>query len=117
VSLQRKLKQQRNRRALRVRSQLTTSDMPRITVFRSLKHMYAQLIDASGTKTVASCSSLDIKNIKGDKKQQAKAIGKELARRALAQGIDKAQFDRGKFLYHGRVQALAEGLRESGFTV
>lgn len=117
MSLQRKLKQQRNRRILRVRSQLKASGLPRITVFRSLKHMYAQLVDSNGDKTVASCSSLELKDIKGDKKQQAKAIGQELGRRALAQGINQVQFDRGKFLYHGRVQALAEGLREVGLTV
>ncbi len=117
MSLQRKLKQQRNRRTLRVRSQLKSTDVPRITVFRSLKHMYAQLIDTNAAKTVASCSSLELKDIKGDKKQQAKAIGQELGRRAVAQGINQVQFDRGKFLYHGRVQALAEGLREAGLTI
>ena len=79
--------------------------------------MYAQLVDTKASTTVASCSSLELKNLTGDKKEQAKAIGQELGRRALAQGIKQAQFDRGKFLFHGRVEALAEGLREAGLTV
>ena len=79
--------------------------------------MYAQLIEGSGDKTIASCSTLEVKNVHGDKKQQAKAIGQELGKRALAQGINQVQFDRGKFLYHGRIQALADGLREAGLSV
>lgn len=117
MSLQRKIKERRNRRALRVRSGLSTDGLPRVTVFRSLKHIYAQLIDTTNSTTLASCSTLELDTVSGDKTEQAKAVGKELARKALEKGIKQAQLDRGRFLYHGRVQALAEGLRESGLSI
>jgi len=113
VSLQRKTAQRTIRRAARVRSKLLR-DKPRVSVFRSLSHIYAQLIDDAQQKTIASCSSLELKDISGDKKAVAFAIGKELAKRAQEQGISVAVFDRGQYLYHGRVKSLAEGLREGG---
>ena len=116
VSLESKNKRRTQRRTLRVRAKLQTGK-PRISVFRSLKHMYAQLIDEQGQKTVMSCSSLDLKKVKGDKKAIAFAIGRELAQKAAAEGITTAIFDRGQFLYHGRVKSLAEGLREGGLKI
>src|SRR4051794_9091071 len=103
-----------HRRAQRVRTRLKIGELPRVSVFRSLKQIYAQLIDDKQHRTIASCSSLELKSVKGDKKAVAQAVGKELAQRALKNGIEAALFDRGSFLYHGRVAALAEGLREGG---
>ncbi|EKE05167.1 MAG: 50S ribosomal protein L18P [uncultured bacterium] len=91
--------------------------MPRVSVFRSLKYIYAQVIDDINSTTLVSCSSLELKNLKGDKKAIANAVGKELAKRAQEKGITTAVFDRGSFLYHGRVKALAEGLREGGLNI
>lgn len=116
MSLQRKINRRAQKRATRVRSRLTTNAMPRVSVFRSLKHIYGQLIDDKQGTTLASSSSLEI-TITGDKKEVAKAVGKALAERALAHGIKQVAFDRGSYLYHGRVQALAEGLREGGLQV
>lgn len=101
------------RRILRVRAKVKRYGMPpRVSVFRSLKHMYAQIIDDMNQHTVASCSSLEIDNLKGDKTAVARAIGLELAKRAKAKGVDAVVFDRGRFKFHGRVKALADGLRE-----
>lgn len=102
-----------HRRALRVRAKVKRYGMPpRVSVFRSLNHMYAQIIDDMKQQTVVSCSSLEMSDIKGDKKVVAHAIGIELAKRAKAQGIEAVVFDRGRFKFHGRVKALADGLRE-----
>lgn len=112
MAVNRKIKAGQTRRELRTRSKVKRNiSVPRVSVFRSLSNIYAQLIDDSSQKTVASCSSLEIKT-KGDKKAVAHAVGVELAKRAKAAGVEKAVFDRGRFLYHGRIQALAEGLRE-----
>ncbi len=101
------------RRVLRVRAKVKRYGMPpRVSVFRSLKHMYAQIIDDMSQKTVASCSSLELDGLQGDKTAVARAIGLELAKRAKAQGVDAVVFDRGRFKFHGRVKALADGLRE-----
>ena len=117
MSIERKIRQSQARRAFRVRRRIAReSTLPRVSVFRSLNHMYAQLIDDAGHRTVASCSTLELK-AEGNKTEIAHQIGKELARRAQEQGITKAVFDRGRFLYHGRVKALAEGLREGGLNV
>jgi large subunit ribosomal protein L18 len=78
--------------------------------------MYAQIIDDVQQVTLVSCSTLDVE-VKGDKKAQAQAVGIELAKRAKSKGIAHAKFDRGHFLYHGRVKALAEGLREGGMEI
>ncbi|MEA3408854.1 MAG: 50S ribosomal protein L18 [Candidatus Eisenbacteria bacterium] len=93
---------------------------PRLSVFRSLKHTYAQVIDDVGGVTLVSASSLsdDVRKElgKGDhtKTDVSKAVGKVLARLALEKGIKQVRFDRGGYLYHGRVQALAEAAREGG---
>lgn len=101
------------RRTLRVRSKVKRYGMPpRVSVFRSSKHMYAQIIDDMKHHTLASCSSLEMDNLEGDKSAVAYAIGLELAKRAKAQGVDAVVFDRGRFKFHGRVKALADGLRE-----
>jgi large subunit ribosomal protein L18 len=88
-----------------------------VSVFRSARHIYGQIIDDATGNTLASCSTLEVKNIEGDKKTIAHQIGLELARRAQEKGISKVAFDRGSFLYHGRVKALAEGLREGGLEI
>jgi large subunit ribosomal protein L18 len=101
------------RRELRVRAQVKRYGMPpRVSVFRSLKHMYAQIIDDMTHNTIASCSSLEMDAVAGDKSAIAHAIGLELAKRAKAKGVDAVVFDRGRFKFHGRVKALADGLRE-----
>ena len=117
MSIKRKSKQRTQRRTARVRSRLTLNGLPRVSVFRSLNHLYAQVIDDAQHATVASCSSLELDKVAGDKKAVAKAIGVELAKRALSKGVQKAAFDRGSYLYHGRVKALAEGLREGGLKI
>jgi large subunit ribosomal protein L18 len=114
VSLQKTIALRTKRRAQRVRSRFKELQLPRISVFRSAKNIYAQIIDDRQQKTLVSCSSLELKDITGDKKAVAYAVGRELAQRALNTAITKAVFDRGPFLYHGRVQALAQGLREGG---
>ncbi len=117
MSIEKKLKKRSKQRTLRVRKRLAPkSSLPRISVFRSLNHIYAQLIDDAAGKTLASSSSLALK-AKGDKKTVAHSVGVELANKAKEKGVSKVFFDRGKCLYHGRVQALAEGLREGGLTV
>ncbi|MFH1831336.1 MAG: 50S ribosomal protein L18 [bacterium] len=103
------------KRAFRTRKKFVSRGlMPRVTVFRSLKNMYVQIVDDSQGKTLLSSSTLTLAEISGDKKEAAKQVGIDLGKKAVAAGITKIFFDRGRFLYHGRVQALAEGLRESG---
>ena len=118
MSIRRKIKARSKRRALRVRRKLIRkSELPRVSVFRSLNNLYAQIIDDSAQKTLASCSTLELKDLKGDKKAVARSIGQELAKRAQEKGVTAVVFDRGKFLYHGRVKAFADGLKEGGITV
>jgi large subunit ribosomal protein L18 len=118
VAVSRKDRIRSKRRELRVRSRIkATSSLPRVSVFRSLQNIYAQVIDDSANATVASCSSQNLKEISGDKSTIARAVGKELAKRALSKGITAVVFDRGSSLYHGRVKALADGLREGGLTL
>ncbi len=101
------------RRILRVRAKVKRYGMPpRVSVFRSLNHIYAQIIDDMHHHTVASCSSLELPDLKGDKSAIAHAVGVELAKRAKEKGVDAIVFDRGRFKFHGRVKALADGLRE-----
>ena len=103
------------RRVFRVRGkQLSRGEKPRISVFRSLNHIYAQIIDDSANATLVSFSSLNLGKIKGDKKEVAKKVGLELGKLAAQKSIKEAFFDRGKYKYHGRVKALADGLREAG---
>lgn len=102
-------------RHARIRKRLEgTPSRPRLAVFRSLKHIYAQIIDDSTGKTLASASSQE-KELKGSSNVNgAKAIGVKLGERAKASGITSVVFDRGGFRYHGRVASLAEGVREAG---
>lgn len=107
----------RLKRKLRTRKKLLGSgEKPRLSVFKSAKHLYAQLIDDAQGKTLASCSSLD-KQLKGKVSATlvgAKQIGKVLAERALSKGIKKVVFDRGGFRYHGQLKAMADSAREAG---
>ena len=112
-------KQRRRRRKLRVRKHAYgTADRPRLTVFRSLQHIYAQLIDDTAGRTLveASTRSKDIKSAatRGGNVTAASEVGKVLGQRATAQGIKTAVFDRNGYRFHGRVKALAEGAREAG---
>jgi large subunit ribosomal protein L18 len=114
-----KLNQIKIRRRIRVRRKLIdTSNKPRLSVFRSNVHIYAQLIDDSQSKTLLSASSLELKNKKKMTKSDiAKAVGKSLAEKAIKAGIKEAAFDRGSYRYHGRVKALAEAVREGGLKI
>jgi large subunit ribosomal protein L18 len=109
----------RRRRHRRVRKLVVgTSQRPRFNVFRSLKHIYAQVIDDSRGRTLAAASTLDPElrdKVKGlNKTEQAKLVGGLLARRALERGVKEVAFDRGGYKYHGRVKSLAEAAREGG---
>lgn len=107
-----KLRQKRHRR---VRGKLSgTADRPRLNVFRSNTGIYAQVIDDVAGVTLASASTLDKEVSKGTKTEQAVAVGKLVAERANAKGISEVVFDRGGYLYHGRVKALADAARENG---
>lgn len=109
----------RIKRHTRVRGRVTgTSERPRLNVFRSLSDIYAQVIDDTAGHTLVSASSIDQQlrtGLKGlNKTEQARKVGKELAERAKAKGIQKVVFDRGGYRYIGRVKALADGAREGG---
>jgi large subunit ribosomal protein L18 len=106
----------RLRRHRRVRGKITgTAERPRLFVFRSNRGIFAQLIDDDSGKTLASASWLGMTH-KGDKTSQAGEVGKAIAAKAKAAGIETVVFDRGGYLYHGRVKALAEGAREGGLS-
>ena len=107
---------QRIKRHSRVRGKISgTAERPRLSVFRSEKHIYAQIIDDVAGRTLVSASSVE-KGFEGSGANQegARAVGKLIAERAVAKGIEEVVFDRGGFVYHGRVKALAEGAREGG---
>ncbi|MBW1605335.1 50S ribosomal protein L18 [Lactobacillus sp. Sy-1] len=105
----------RQRRHLRVRNKISgTAECPRLNVFRSNKNIYAQIIDDVEGVTLASASTLDSEVSEGNKTDQAKIVGKLVAERAAAKNVKNVVFDRGGYLYHGRVQALAEAARENG---
>ena len=111
--------QARLRRHKRVRRKIAgTAERPRLNVFRSGKHIYAQLIDDNQGHTLVAASSIDaaIKEKKdtGNDQEAARMVGELIADRAKNKGIEEAVFDRGGYLYHGRVKALAEGVREKG---
>jgi large subunit ribosomal protein L18 len=111
-------RQARDRRRRRVRRKVSgTAERPRLAVFRSNVGIYAQLIDDAGGETLASASWKSLpKSFKGTKTAQANEVGKRLAAAAEKAGIKACVFDRAGYLYHGRVQALAEGAREGGLT-
>ena len=105
----------RLKRHKRVRKNISgTAECPRLNVFRSNTNIYAQLIDDVAGVTLASASTLDKEISGGTKVEQAAAVGKLVAERAVAKGNKKVVFDRGGYLYHGRVAALAEAARENG---
>ncbi|WP_207428203.1 50S ribosomal protein L18 [Pedobacter sp. SYSU D00535] len=99
-----------------IRKRLTGSaERPRLSVYRSNKGIYAQIIDDTTGKTLVSSSSLSKEFVaNGNKSEQSKAVGKAVAEKALAAGISSVVFDRNGYLYHGRVKSLAEGAREAG---
>ena len=111
--------QDRQKRHRRVRKKVFgTQNAPRLCVYRSLNHIYAQIIDDTVGNTLVACSTLD-KEVKAQiegktKKEEAKIVGEVLAKKALAKGVDTVVFDRGGYLYTGRVAALADGAREAG---
>lgn len=107
------LKSKRVRRHKSIRRNIIgTKDKPRLSVFRSSQHIYAQIIDDARSKTLVAES--DIKEKNGTKKERAKTVGENIAKRALKLKIKKVIFDRGGFKYHGRIAALAEGARKGG---
>nr|MBN1229958.1 50S ribosomal protein L18 [Anaerolineae bacterium] len=119
MSIAKKRAQARAKRHNRVRRHVSGEpDRPRLNVFRSHKHIYAQVIDDVAGHTLASASTVDVQ-LRGEatgksKTEQAKLVGKLVAERAVDAGIKKVVFDRGGYQYHGRVQALAEAAREAG---
>jgi len=114
-----RLKKIRERRAKRVRSKICgTQERPRLSVFRSSRYIYVQAIADDVGKTLTQASTLD-SDIKGGltglkKVEAAREVGKMMAKNLLSKGIKEAVFDRGRFLYHGRIKSLAEGVREKG---
>ena len=111
----------KNQRRTRIKNRIRkivsgTEARPRLTVYRSNKEIYAQLVDDVSGKTISAASSRDkdISSAKGNKSEVATLVGKAIAERALKAGVDTIAFDRGGYLYHGRVKSLAEGAREAG---
>ncbi len=105
----------RARRAVRVRSKVRgTAERPRLSVFRSNRAIWAQVIDDASGRTLASADSKQLAEKGLAKKDQATKVGALVAERAKAAGIERVVFDRGSYLYHGRVKALADGAREGG---
>jgi len=110
-------RQARERRHRRIRGKVVgTAERPRLAVFRSNKGIFAQLIDDESGRTLAGASWLGLGTFEGSKTEQAAEVGKAVAAAAKKAGIDTVVFDRGGYLYHGRVKALAEGAREGGLT-
>jgi large subunit ribosomal protein L18 len=105
----------RQRIHARIRQKLAgTAERPRLNVYRSLNHVYAQVIDDQKGETLASASTLALKLKVGGNVAAAKEIGKAVAEQAVKQGVKKVVFDRGGYLYHGRIKALADAAREAG---
>ena len=109
----------RERRQRRIRAKIAgTAARPRLNVFRSNRHIFAQIIDDSKGHTLVAASTLDadvrVKAAELKKKDEAKAVGKLLAQRAIEKGFKQVIFDRGGYQYHGRIKSLAEGAREGG---
>ena len=102
-----------DRRKLRVRNRVRNAGRPRLSVFRSLQHIYAQIIDDTQGITLAAASSKAL-GLSGNKTEVAKKVGQAIAEAAKAKGITQVVFDRGSYKYHGRVKALADGAREGG---
>ena len=111
----------KNQRRIRIKNRIRkvvsgTETRPRLTVFRSNKEIYAQIVDDVNGKTISAASSRDkdIAKSKGNKSEVATLVGKAIAEKALKAGVETIAFDRGGYLYHGRVKSLAEGAREAG---
>ncbi len=114
LKLQKK-NEERIRRHKRVRNVVNgTPDCPRLNVFRSNAHIYAQVIDDTTGRTLVSASSLELKLENGGNIEAAKKVGEAVAKKCLAANIESVRFDRGGYVYHGRVQALADAAREAG---
>ncbi len=111
-------KERRQRRAVKTRAKIRELGVARLTVHRTPRHMYAQLLDASGGKVLAAASTVQdavAQELKGTGNvEAAKAVGRAIAERAKAAGVTKVAFDRSGFQYHGRVKALADAAREAG---
>ncbi len=117
MSVLKKKKLAARRRAVRVRSKVKgTPQRPRLTVFRSNRGIWAQVIDDTTGTTLASAGPAGVEASAEDKKAQAAKVGSLLAERAKAAGIEQVVFDRGSYLYHGRVKALADAAREAGLS-
>ncbi len=115
MSPQLTVREARARRHRRVRGKITgTAERPRLVVFRSNRGIAAQLVDDDAGRTLAAASHLNVRDAKGNKSEQAAAVGKLLAQNAKSAGIERVVFDRGGYLYHGRVKALANAAREGG---
>jgi large subunit ribosomal protein L18 len=105
--------ERRFKRHLRVRNKVSgTQERPRLVVFRSLKHIYAQLVDDTANRTIATVSDLNIEQ--GKKSERAAEVGKQIAERAKSAGITRVVFDRAGYRYHGRIKAVADGARKGG---
>ena len=105
--------EKRFRRHLRVRNRVSgTAERPRLVVFRSLKHIYAQLVDDTANRTLATVSDLGIEQ--GKKGERAAEVGKLIAERAKSAGVTRVVFDRAGYRYHGRIKAVADGARKGG---
>lgn len=105
----------REKKKLKIRKRVIGSaERPRLCIFRSSKHVYAQVIDDATGLTLVSASTLDTDGVTGANKDACAAIGKEVAKRAVAKNIKQVVFDRNGYLYHGRVKSLAEAAREGG---
>lgn len=110
---------ERRKRRTRFKLARVTTDRPRLSVFRSKKHMYVQIIDDAACRTLAAASTLDksLKKLKATSNvAAAEEVGKLVAERALKAGVKKVVFDRGGYLYHGRVKALADAVRDAGLS-
>jgi large subunit ribosomal protein L18 len=118
MKLAKRISQQRQRRAFRVRNRARRTDRPRLTVFRSNKHIYAQIVDDVAGRTLVAASSTESDlggtGKTGGNKAAAETIGAAIGQRAVAAGIKAVAFDRGPYKYHGRVAALADAARKSG---
>lgn len=109
-----KKQEKRNRRHRRIRVKIYgTADKPRLSIFRSARHIYAELIDDDKRKVLLSISDIKFKG-KKNKVEKAREAGKLIAKEALAKKLEKVVFDRGGYKYHGRIKALADGAREGG---
>jgi len=105
----------RQRRHERIRNKVVgTAECPRLNVYRSNAHIHAQIIDDVKGNTLVSCSSVELKLSNGGNIDAAKTVGETIAKRAKEKGIENVCFDRGGYIYHGRVKALAEAAREAG---